>query len=278
MFADTGHEHPLTYEHISYLENAFEMPIKRVKADFTDTFSYRRQYITEHWPRENIPWHTISRALKHLQPTGNPFLDMCLIKGRFPSAKARFCTHALKIEPLVEYQLTLAGDSRHIFSWQGIRRDESRLRKDFTPFVETCPEITLYHPLLEWSADMVFKKIAEHGLKTNPLYKMDMTRVGCLPCIMVNKDELAAIGARFPEEIKRVRQWEELVSNVSKRGVSTLLHRHGRPDSDDADQIFEYFNIDSTIEYAKTGRGGTTYDMFKSGTRPACQSSYGLCE
>ena len=32
----------------------------------------------------------IERAKRALVPTGNPFLDLCLWKGRFPSTKARF--------------------------------------------------------------------------------------------------------------------------------------------------------------------------------------------
>jgi hypothetical protein len=35
------------------------------------------------------------RALAVLHPTGNPFLDLCLWKGRFPSRKAQFCTEEL---------------------------------------------------------------------------------------------------------------------------------------------------------------------------------------
>jgi len=277
-FADTGHEHPLTYKYVEYLEKAFNIPVKWVKADFTHAIALRRKYIEENWPNENIPWSTIQRALRYLQPTGNPFLDLCLYKGRFPSARHRFCTQLLKVEPLIEYQLRLAEHGAHIYSWQGIRKDESKDREHFKPFKRTCAEITNYHPLLEWSAEMVFNKIRDHGINANPLYKMNMKRVGCLPCIMVNKDELATIAMRFPEEVKRIRQWEELISNVAKRGVSTLLHRHGHPGSNNADVVFKYFNIDTTIEYAKTGHGGTTLDMFKTSEPPLCQSAYGLCE
>lgn len=34
VFADTGHEHPITYGYLDYLETKFG-PIRRVRADFT---------------------------------------------------------------------------------------------------------------------------------------------------------------------------------------------------------------------------------------------------
>ena len=48
------------------------------------------------------------RALAVLHPSGNPFLDLCLWKGRFPSRKAQFCTEHLKRNMAVAFQLELA--------------------------------------------------------------------------------------------------------------------------------------------------------------------------
>jgi hypothetical protein len=42
----------------------------------------------------------IDRAKSLLVPTGEPFLDLCMLKGRFPSRKAQFCTERLKLEPI----------------------------------------------------------------------------------------------------------------------------------------------------------------------------------
>src|SRR3546814_5551271 len=70
------------------------------------------------------------RALKVLHPTGNPFLDLCLWKGRFPSRKAQFCTEELKRNIAVEFQVDLIDQGHTVVSWQGIRRDESLNRRD----------------------------------------------------------------------------------------------------------------------------------------------------
>src|SRR5690606_25195845 len=40
---------------------------------------------------------------KGIEPTGNPFMDMMLWKGRAPSTKAQFCTEHVKLWPIRFY-------------------------------------------------------------------------------------------------------------------------------------------------------------------------------
>src|SRR5690606_7054614 len=95
VFCDTGNEHPLTYEYLDYLESKLG-PIKRIKPDFTERIANKRKYILENWEKDGVPIEHINRAAELMQPTGNPFLDLCIWKGRFPSTMARFCTQFLK--------------------------------------------------------------------------------------------------------------------------------------------------------------------------------------
>lgn len=283
IFCDTGHEHPLTYEYLEYLQNTLNITFKILRADFSDEFQRKREYILAKWPDDHIPKKQIETAIKCLQPTGNPFLDLCLLKGRFPSAKARFCTEQLKVNPANEYMLNMVEKDRTILSWQGVRSDESTARTklnktEYLTAKDLSYIIAIYRPILSWTAQNVFDYIKRHGLEPNPLYRMGMKRVGCMPCVMVTKQELAEIAKRFPEQIERVRIWEKLVSKVAKRGASTLLHRHGRPNQLEIKKIWQYFNIDSTIEYAKTGHGGKQYDILKTAPADPCSSAYGLCE
>ena len=121
VFADTGNEHQITYDYLEYLEQKLGITIRRVKADFTKDFERKRAYILKHWPKE-----AQDRALPHFHQTGNPFLDLCIMKGRFPSTKVRFCTEYLKVLPIQEQVFwPLLRDGHTIHSWQGIRRDES---------------------------------------------------------------------------------------------------------------------------------------------------------
>ena len=45
VFADTGHEHPLTYEYLDYLRSVLGVEIRAVRADFTKDFARKRAYI-----------------------------------------------------------------------------------------------------------------------------------------------------------------------------------------------------------------------------------------
>jgi len=109
VFADTGNEHPITIEYVrDYLPSALGVKIDILRQDFTEWWWHRRNYIAEHWPLPHKDWPNgvpqaiVDRALQVFDkgPTGNPYLDLCIIKGRFPSRRAQFCTQFLKTEPL----------------------------------------------------------------------------------------------------------------------------------------------------------------------------------
>lgn len=216
---------------------------------------------------------TIEQALSVLHPSGNPFLDMCLWKGRFPSTKARFCTQHLKIEPIEKQVIAPIidqGDS--VVSWQAIRRQESRARAKLTEREQTIGIVyayEVYRPILDWTVEDVFAMHKKHGILPNPLYEQGMGRVGCMPCINARKDEIFEIARRYPEEVERVARWEHLVGLANKRHSSSFFawadnKGHG---------------IHEVVEWSKTAYGGKTYDLFKSGEEvPMCSSLYGLCE
>ena len=130
VFADTGNEHPWTLESVERLSgHSGGPPIRTVRADFTEDFVVRRRNIATRWPREGINHGIVLRALEVMHPTGNPFLDLCLLRGGFPSARRRFCTDYLKIKVILE---TCYRDVWHrghaVESWQGVRADESVAR------------------------------------------------------------------------------------------------------------------------------------------------------
>ncbi|MBL8469674.1 phosphoadenosine phosphosulfate reductase family protein [Methyloversatilis discipulorum] len=216
------------------------------------------------------------RALEILHPTGNPYLDLCLWKGRFPSRKAQFCTEELKTKPAVLFQLGLVDQGHTVVSWQGVRRDESPARANALKFECIGPRMFAFRPLVEWSAAQVFDHCAQAGIQPNPLYLQGCSRVGCMPCINVGKDELRQISARWPEHVERIAQWELLVGQACKRGFSTMLS--DGHEAADRREIFADLNIYARVEWAKTSRGGKQYDLLADLIEPtACASSYGLC-
>lgn len=235
VFADTGNESPILYEYMDYLEKATGVTIERVETE--------------------------------------GFLELCKRKQRFPSAKARFCTQELKLIPLAKY-MDAAEDCTHQV-WVGVRAEESPSRAKLGPFsgsdVKYPPRKVsrqiINRPLLDWTWRDVFEIHSRHDIKPNPLYKMGMNRVGCFPCIMSRKAELREMFRRFPEVIDRLRDWEEQVAAVSKRGESSFFPWDDLP-------VGVEGGIDVFAAYLDKG------DVFPEleDEFNGCTSQYGLCE
>lgn len=270
VFADTGHENPQTYEYIAYLEEALGVSIRWVKADFTADFKRKRAFIAEKWPEE-----IRERGIKALESTtGIPFLDLAMLKGRFPSTKAKFCTGFLKSLPIQQQvEMPLLKEGHKVISWQGVRAEESPDRAEM-PMTEMLDMgVVAYRPLINWKAADVFEMHERHGIEPNPLYKQGMSRVGCMPCINARKGEVREIALRFPEEIERVAEWEALVSQAAKRGCATFWAARG-----ETDVSLEKHGIDQVVNWSRTTRGGRQFDLIASTETTQCSSVYGLCE
>lgn len=226
VMADTGHEHPLTMEHAAYVAEFVGVPLEIVRADFTDQMEKKREYIAEKWPEKGVPAARVERALAVLQPTGIPFLDLCLWKGRFPSRMAQFCTEFLKSKAVEDAVIAPTLEAGPMVQWLGVRRDESLNRRDAPMFQRVRREphdMLFFRPLIHWTADNVFAFSAALGARHNPLYTHGMGRVGCFPCINENKEGLRQIGARFPEAVEKLAEWEALAKDASKRGAATFF-------------------------------------------------------
>jgi len=284
IFCDTGNEHQITYDYISYIEQTLGIHINRLKANFSREFARKRIFIArdQRTQRDSkgrkVRWSNKAkrRALEILHPTGNPFLDLCLIKGRFPSRMAQFCTERLKRDPAVRFQLDLIDQGYKVISWQGVRRDESHNRRNAKKWERLGFGLYAFRPLVDWTAMDCVNFVSSKGVLLNPLYKNGMSRVGCMPCINVGKNELSEISERFPEHIERIAEWERMVSAGSKRGFSTFAGE--KSDKKDRRIIFNNLRIESRVEWAKTTHGGRQYDLLKYIDSPVCSSAYGLCE
>ena len=287
VFADTGHEHPATYEYVQYLSDKV-FPIRIIKADFAADIARRAEFVATKWREQGIPEEKVLRALAILKPTGNPFLDLCIWKGRFPSTRARFCSDELKRAPILEQvQLPLLEAGDDVVSWQGVRADESLNRRDLPEreckaVYPNGAELWNFRPIIKWTAQDAFDMHKKHGIEPNPLYKQGMGRVGCMPCIHARKDELLEISQRFPKEIERIAEWELLVGQACKRDYTTFFNHELLGAGHEPKAYYDAENIWRTIEWAQTGRGGRQFDMFRVGGEqevgPLCTSIYGLCE
>ena len=295
VFADTGHELEPTLDYIRRLPAmAGGPPVRWVTSDFTDKFPARRANIRRLWPREGVADWIVERACEAMQPTGNPYLDMCLLRGGFPSSQRQYCTEALKIVPVTrELYPPVWAAGRWPMSHMGVRREESIARANrpmYGPisFSRAIPAderrtyggAMFYYPLIEWSLADVWAMHRRHGVKRNPLYDMGATRVGCGPCIFARKNEVRLIAEQFPEAIDRVRDMERLVGLATKResSVATFFIMRDLAARGEALDPAKH-GIDGKVEWSKTSRGGRQYQLFPDEVEVfgSC-SAVGRCE
>lgn len=241
VFADTGNEHPVTYNYLRELPHMTGGPeIKWVSGDF---------------------WEKVSK--KDKEPSGNPFLDMMLWKGRAPSTKAQFCTEHLKLNPIKKWVNEERGD-REIFMYVGIRAGES-IRRSKMPEEEFSDLYDGYviRPILHWSEEQVFEYLESKGISPNPLYAMGFSRVGCFPCIHARKSELA----RLPDWAwDKLAEWEKRVGRSwFPPGMVPGVHIP---------------TIEDARFWSKTLHGGKHTDMFAPDGKdiPSCMATWGHCE
>jgi len=321
QFADTENENPLTIEHIDYLADALSIEIERVSIRDVpgwideEAFERRRQAIRRNWPVElrrkrhasdcadkrkcdcpiivspAVSAERIEQAVANLKPTGNAFIDLCMILGRFPSKMAKFCTDKLKLLPLNATKRPIWDAGGTTIDWVGERAQESpgRARKPMLQRTRKNPGTAIiYRPIHRWDAREVFAIARRHGLKPNPLYLVGASRVGCWPCINCRKKEIGLVANLTPEKIDFLREAERLVSLVSRRdqggfGDWATFFSADKVPGDPAD--WSRAAIDKVVEWARTGRGGRQFDLLQEIERlqmeaegAYCDSEYGLCE
>lgn len=296
VFADTGNEHQATYEYaLSYLPAALGITVDVVRADFADEFATKRANLSRLaagepesavYGRRKFMYQwtaaAAARALDLLHPTGNPYLDMCMLKGGFPSRKRQYCTDYLKTQPLTAYAIDLIDAGNAVWSWQGVRINESLSRRDRLQGTGACVNafevvgggLYNYRPILRWTVRDVFQAHELAGIQPNPLYLQGMSRVGCMPCINCGKAELREIAVRFPEHIERIAEWESLVSEVCRpRSPVSFFHMGTQGHAGQTSTIH------AVVEWSRTTRGGRQFSLLEQLEESGgCSSAYGLCE
>jgi 3'-phosphoadenosine 5'-phosphosulfate sulfotransferase (PAPS reductase)/FAD synthetase len=186
-FADTGNESPETLSYIEYLCKSVH-PIETIQPELD-------------------------------------YYELAIKKRRFPSAKARFCTTELKLKPLkVMLDRLILETGNEFLLHSGIRSQESKARSKMEEYYfDTYFDCEGRRPLINWSLDDVWAMHKKYGIRRNPLYDRGMTRVGCYPCHMNRKSEIAKIVIHDPERIDFLREKEALVVSPDREGGSTFF-------------------------------------------------------
>lgn len=214
------------------------------------------------------------------------FFELAKKKKRFPSVKARFCTSELKVLPTQNYIHSLIEQGHTVVAHSGVRREESPSRaalpaRDFDPGF-LCE---VFRPLLDWGIEDVWAIHDRYGIPVNPLYQMGATRVGCLPCIMSRKSELAMIARNFPGVVDRLATAELEVNNAGN-GMSSFFAMDTVPMPWRSKEIItkdgRILNVPTARDvfaWAATARGGRQFQFdFMLENASTCPSSLGMCE
>lgn len=272
VFADTGWEHPATYDYLHHVLEPKLGPIDWVRG-----------------PRQMV--------------------DLIESRGMFPSRQRRFCTEELKVKPIGEYMLTLPGPRVTVL---GIRASESQARAKLLEWDkgdEWCSDI--WRPMIDWSEQDVIDTHRRNGVPPNPLYLLGASRVGCWPCINARKGELRVIADNDPERIEAIRALEKRVAvSAEARYERDRAKWTESPDAEpeqgtdaherwakkkkrlespfrqpaffqgkmvSADGDYPCWPIDEVMAWAHTSRGGRQFDMFGADDDAGCMR-WGLCD
>lgn len=288
VMADTDNEHKLTIDYGRTIHQQIGCaPIHVVKQTRnSDDFARRRAYVERNWIKRQTIRMGIYRGVKMPSlsrtdtkfykawrrtaerwgvefktpmeaalfalsgPSGNAFLDVALLHGKFPMMRDRFCTDELKIQAAFDGAIKpMLDDGEVVVQWSGVRADESSKRagyERFSPDLRDPEFLYNFLPIHQWTAKDVFALHKHFGIKPNPLYMQGAARVGCMNCVLCNKEEIAETAARWPEHINKHREWEKTVRLVSRwvhwmsvgevsqrwmasvLGVREITNRHGK--------------------------------------------------
>ena len=258
VFCDTGWEHQDTYSHINNVVQQLGVTLVTLRSD-----KYK------------------------------DFVEMSINKSRFPSSQRRFCTHELKVVPMINY--ILSQDDSFIII-QGIRAKESKARAGYDvecayfkeyfneeikglyhkrAVLEWCKahDASVLRPIFHWSAQDVIDYILANGQRPNPLYERGFSRVGCFPCIMCRKREVQLI-SKDNWAAKRLIDAEEQMKAKTPKG-STFFSPGYIPTRFCANN--QYPTVEDVFKYVN--RFDAQLDMFEPENGYSCMSVYhGLCE
>ena len=163
LFCDTHKELPETYEYLDRLAAYLQRPIIKLNA----------QRGFDHW------------------------LDM--YGGMLPSARVRWCTRKLKIEPFEAY---VGSDT--VWSYVGIRADEAR-----SGYVSTKPNIHPVFPYKEFGLGIAdVERLLESSGLGLPSYYEWRQRSGCYFCFYQRSGEWTGLKERHPELFEQAKAYE----------------------------------------------------------------------
>jgi 3'-phosphoadenosine 5'-phosphosulfate sulfotransferase (PAPS reductase)/FAD synthetase len=214
---------------------------------------------------------------------------LSILKRRMPSPMARFCTIHLKQIPMARWCKANVQDPDRTILVTGVRAQESRARSTRVTFSpDSLTGMMLWMPIHKWTHDQVFEIHRQYQIPPNPLYLNGMGRVGCWPCIMAKKEELAAIAIRYPETFDRLQKMEERAAAATGKPAMSFFSNDKTParfHSETCQQSGKTFPTAKDVKRWALGEIPQTSNQLPilfeedwTEDSACCLSQYGLCE
>lgn len=287
LFSNTGHESEITYQYLDDLKRDHGLPLEIMQPTLEDF----RGELVEEKIRERM---SVAYGPEWLDPAFDVWsqpLDMerlGVLKRRFPSSMARFCTIHLKVLPMARWMKTNRDQETILVT--GVRAQESLARAERTTWTRDQPTgCMMWLPIHKWTHEQVFELHRKHGVPPNPLYLAGMSRVGCWPCIMCRKSELAAMAQRFPEVFDRLLAMEQRCAHASGKPAMSFFSNYKTPErfhTQECDRTGKSFPSATDVRFWALGEESANSQCHQlplfeedwTEDAMACTSQYGLCE
>jgi phosphoadenosine phosphosulfate reductase len=127
-------------------------------------------------------------------------------EGRmFFTSDPDFCCFLNKLQPMESIMMA------HDVWINGVRADQSAVRKAMKVEQPAPHNVMRFHPMLDWSSKMIYDYLKEFDLPKHPLDSQGYSSIGCEPCTR----------KLDPEMIEREARWYGL--NKTECGLHTEL-------------------------------------------------------
>ena len=241
VFADTGWEHPATYEHVEYLRGKLG-PIDVVRGE--------RQ-----------------------------MADLIRKKGMFPGRLNRFCTQELKVKPIARYIQAIDGEVINPVGIRA-GESQARAKMGEWEFQGPPFDCWVWRPILAWSEEDVIAIHKRHDVKPNPLYLLGAERVGCWPCIFARKSEIKLVADLTPWRIAEICALEAELQSTNGARYAEKGETHeslGYRRATFFSRVERGFTaINDAVKWSRTAHGGRQFELF-SDPSDGCMR-WGMCD
>lgn len=140
-------------------------------------------------------------------------------KWGMPTPKRRWCCYRLKLEPILNYALSL--NKKVICFITGLRRLESPRRKKMCGMWKREIKgkiLYSYDPIIDWSDNDVLNYIKQNNLPENPISKVLGFSGECICGAFTKFEHLLIVAQNYPEFIKQFAVLEEKWKNGKFKG------------------------------------------------------------